>query len=169
MPFDPQLDHLFAFGIDPVDGGLPTDQPSDWPGIEQVRTYVNRVRNEIDAELESFDREVAIDLLRARGSAIGGQNNGSASLIESVAQFYLPGTSPVLVGARGAGADHFRVGFSYAPGIDFSVRASANIGLPLSNWPALATNLFDANGQFSFTNAINPALRQQFYRIQQLP
>jgi len=50
--FDPQLDHLFAFGIDPVDGGLPTDQPSDWPGIEQVRAYVSRVRNEIDAELE---------------------------------------------------------------------------------------------------------------------
>src|SRR6266404_8612176 len=26
----PDLDRLFAFGIDPVGGGLPTDQPSDW-------------------------------------------------------------------------------------------------------------------------------------------
>ncbi len=26
-----ELDRLFAFGIDPVGGGLPTDQPSDWP------------------------------------------------------------------------------------------------------------------------------------------
>src|SRR5579862_9634023 len=25
----PVLDKLFAFGIDPVDGGLPTDQPGD--------------------------------------------------------------------------------------------------------------------------------------------
>src|SRR5580698_7823762 len=28
---NPQFDRLFAFGIDPVDGGLPTDLPSDWP------------------------------------------------------------------------------------------------------------------------------------------
>src|ERR1700736_711941 len=28
-PFETELDRLFAFGIDPVDGGLPTDQPSD--------------------------------------------------------------------------------------------------------------------------------------------
>src|SRR3989442_3934989 len=35
--FDPRLDRLFAFGIDPVDGGLPSDQPSDWPEMEEVR------------------------------------------------------------------------------------------------------------------------------------
>ena len=39
QPFDADLDRLFAFGIDPVDGGLPSDQPSDWPAIEQVRRY----------------------------------------------------------------------------------------------------------------------------------
>lgn len=36
----PELDRLFAFGIDPVGGGLPSDQPSDWPFIETVREYV---------------------------------------------------------------------------------------------------------------------------------
>src|SRR4249920_4161832 len=41
-PFDAELDRLFAFGIDPVDGGLPTDQPSDWPSLEQVRMYSAR-------------------------------------------------------------------------------------------------------------------------------
>src|SRR5438270_8490257 len=30
-PFNPVFDRLFAFGIDPVDGGLPSDQPQDWP------------------------------------------------------------------------------------------------------------------------------------------
>src|SRR5215467_1716642 len=28
--FDPTFDQLFAFGIDPVGGGLPTDTPQDW-------------------------------------------------------------------------------------------------------------------------------------------
>src|ERR1700674_3819981 len=31
----PDFDKLFAFGIDPVDGGLPTDQPADWPSVSQ--------------------------------------------------------------------------------------------------------------------------------------
>src|SRR3982074_3421362 len=31
--FHPDFDRLFAFGIDPVGGGLPNDQPSDWPSV----------------------------------------------------------------------------------------------------------------------------------------
>ena len=51
-PFDADLDRLFAFGIDPVDGGLPSDQPSDWPALEQVRRYGTQVRGALDASLE---------------------------------------------------------------------------------------------------------------------
>jgi len=47
----PDLDRLFAFGIDPVGGGLPTDQPSDWPPLERVRQYVRQVRDELDEGL----------------------------------------------------------------------------------------------------------------------
>src|SRR5881394_3789390 len=53
--FDRELDRLFAFGIDPVGGGLPTDQPSDWPALEQVRQYNRRIRQVIDAGLEKID------------------------------------------------------------------------------------------------------------------
>ncbi len=49
--FDAELDRLFAFGIDPVDGGLPTDQPSDWPLLPQVQGYRDRVRTALDAAL----------------------------------------------------------------------------------------------------------------------
>jgi iron(II)-dependent oxidoreductase len=52
--FDHRLDHLFAFGIDPVGGGLPTDQPQDWPSIAEVRSYVARVRETLDSNLESL-------------------------------------------------------------------------------------------------------------------
>ena len=53
--FDSRLDQLFAFGIDPVDGGLPVDQPSDWPAIGAVRDYVRRVRMAIDDGIDRFD------------------------------------------------------------------------------------------------------------------
>ena len=53
-PFHPQFDQLFAFGIDPVDGGLPSDQPGDWPSLGQVRGYVGRVRESLDGALDHF-------------------------------------------------------------------------------------------------------------------
>ena len=49
--FDPSYDRLFAFGIDPVGGGLPSDKPSDWPSLAAVRDYVRKIRAELDAKL----------------------------------------------------------------------------------------------------------------------
>ena len=34
--FHPTFDRLFAFGIDPPPGELPSDQPSDWPALAEV-------------------------------------------------------------------------------------------------------------------------------------
>src|SRR4029077_12031107 len=47
--FNRSFDQLFAFGIDPVDGGLPTDQPEDWPSRAQIATYNEKLRGELDA------------------------------------------------------------------------------------------------------------------------
>ncbi len=52
QPFHPEYDRLFAFGIDPVDGGLPSDQPSDWTKLEEVREYVEKIRRVLDQKLE---------------------------------------------------------------------------------------------------------------------
>ena len=73
--FHPDFDHLFAFGIDPVDGGLPTDQPSDWPSLPQVREYVQRVRDELD------DRLVSV----VHGSGLAGNGEFSAAQLLNVA------------------------------------------------------------------------------------
>ena len=54
--FDPTFDQLFAFGIDPVGGGLPTDTPKDWPSRARVGVYNQRVRDALDDHLAaSFD------------------------------------------------------------------------------------------------------------------
>src|ERR1700757_4889234 len=37
--FHSSFDQLFAFGIDPVGGGLPIDQPADWPSRAEIATY----------------------------------------------------------------------------------------------------------------------------------
>lgn len=52
--FDANFDKLFAFGIDPVDGGLPNDQPEDWPSVSQVRGYNARLRETLDSALRTI-------------------------------------------------------------------------------------------------------------------
>ncbi len=54
-----ELDHLFAFGIDPVDGGLPQDRPSDWPRLSEISAYNQRVREGIDEILKSHSQASA--------------------------------------------------------------------------------------------------------------
>lgn len=49
--FHPEFDRLFAFGIDPVGGGLPSDQPSDWPSQKEVQDYVSQIRSALDEQL----------------------------------------------------------------------------------------------------------------------
>ena len=43
-----EFDNLFAFGIDPVGEGLPTDLPKDWPSVEEIRSYNQQVRTAVD-------------------------------------------------------------------------------------------------------------------------
>ena len=49
--FDSSFDTLFEFGIDPPEGQLPADMPSDWPSVEGVRRYNEKVRSRVDQEI----------------------------------------------------------------------------------------------------------------------
>ncbi|GAC1635862.1 MAG: ergothioneine biosynthesis protein EgtB [Candidatus Acidiferrum sp.] len=51
--FNPALDQLFAFGIDPVGGGLPTDGPLDWPIRREIDRYKLRLREDLDSAIET--------------------------------------------------------------------------------------------------------------------
>jgi len=64
----PQFDRLFAFGIDPVDGGLPSDRPEDWPAVEEVLRYHDRVREQINNYLDEAEYAES-DRSGASGSA----------------------------------------------------------------------------------------------------
>jgi gamma-glutamyl hercynylcysteine S-oxide synthase len=62
--FHPEFDRLFAFGIDPPPGQLPSDQPRDWPTLHEVEEYVGRIRTEVDALFDAMPetlQQVAIE------------------------------------------------------------------------------------------------------------
>ena len=51
-PLDTEFNRLFAFGIDPIGSGLPSDTAGDWPGIARVEKYNRQVRAQLDAALQ---------------------------------------------------------------------------------------------------------------------
>lgn len=56
--FHPEFDRLFAFGIDPPPGELPSDQPSDWPALAEVERYNQRTRDELDEVLDAVPEQL---------------------------------------------------------------------------------------------------------------
>ena len=77
-PFHPEYDQLFAFGIDPVDGGLPVDQPEDWPAIDEIHGYNALTRKSLDEFLPEF---------LARGETLCGYP--AATLVETAIEHRL--------------------------------------------------------------------------------
>ena len=58
MPsFSPYFDKLFEAGIDPEPGHGPSDQPSDWPSLQEVRCYVEKARKQVDEGIERVSQE----------------------------------------------------------------------------------------------------------------
>ena len=53
----PDLDELFAFGIDPIEGNLPHDQPEDWPLLAEFFAYRQRVRQNLDAAVQEHAQD----------------------------------------------------------------------------------------------------------------
>jgi iron(II)-dependent oxidoreductase len=56
--FSPQFDTLFEFGIDPPVGQAATDQPSDWPRVEEIQAYNRRIRERIDESLPRAPEQI---------------------------------------------------------------------------------------------------------------
>ncbi len=51
------------------------------------------------------------------------------------------------------------------PGSNYQVLATTNASLPMTNWPTIASQVFDSTGRFDSTNPITPGLDRQFFRL----
>jgi len=84
--------------------------------------------------------------------------NGSIQVVSSAgvkfSSFTLSGTNVIFNGSGGPSS------------ATYWVLASTNVALPLTNWTRILTNQFNASGDFTFTNAVTPAVPQRFYILQ---
>jgi hypothetical protein len=90
----------------------------------------------------------------------GPLTNGSAFKL-----FSASGSVPRFVGVALVGTDLLMRG-SNGPALGtYRVLASANVASPVSTWVPIATNSFDANGNFAFTNSAKASIAKQFYLL----
>ena len=73
---------------------------------------------------------------------------------------------PQIINVTLSGENLIFSGTNGAPGRACYVLASTSLALPLANWARVATNTFDSNGEFNFTNSVQPDLPQSFYLLQ---
>lgn len=64
--FSPRFDDLFQAGIDPDSAHLPTDMPSDWPSVREVKAYVRQCRERVDEHLERAPEDAVCMALEHR-------------------------------------------------------------------------------------------------------
>ncbi len=73
---------------------------------------------------------------------------------------------PPRIGWAGMNGNNFYLtGTNGSPGWTYRVLAGTNLSSPLAEWAVLATNSFDGEGHFSFTNAVDPNVPQKFYAV----
>ena len=102
--------------------------------------------------------------VRARGVSPGGDLTGSISLIESVNEFFGSTAVTLLTNLTVLGNGAFQFGFAN-PNSNFTVLATSDFTLPLSNWTVLgpATQVSPGHFQFTDSQAANYPIR--FYRV----
>ena len=74
-------------------------------------------------------------------------------------------TAPIFTGLVISGDNIIFTGTNGPPGGNYYVLTSTNLLAPGTNWSRIATNSFDSNGSFSFTNSFN-LVSNLFYRLQ---
>ena len=74
-------------------------------------------------------------------------------------------TQPVIGGIAVSGGNLIFNGTGGTTNGFYYVLTSTNLAAPLPNWIPVATNTFDASGNFSVTNAVDSNSPQQFYLL----
>jgi hypothetical protein len=103
--------------------------------------------------------------LPALGNGLAWENrvvaNGTIAVVAAI------GNGPHFGSVTLLGGNLIFSGAGGATNGNYVVLSSTNVASPLLNWLPVTSNLFDASGNFLFTNPINPARRQEFYRLLQ--
>lgn len=96
---------------------------------------------------------------------IWGTGNGLTNFI-TFCLTILPGPQPVIDNMEVVSNNFVLSGSNGVAGAGYYVLTTTNLALPTSEWKCIATNTFDANGNFIFTNDVATNVPAVFYLIE---
>jgi len=97
-------------------------------------------------------------------AATGTHGTGTNSVEASATPFI--SSIPAIVSTGTTGPNVIFSGTGGVASVNYYVLASTNLALPPGSWTSLATNAFDASGNFTVTNLPAPANSPTFYQLQ---
>jgi rhamnogalacturonan endolyase len=99
--------------------------------------------------------------------ALGAGLVWKTDLLGSLGKLWVVSTAPPTITSAGVTGGSFTLsGTGGTPGWIYYVLAATNTALPLAQWTPIATNVFDAAGDFVFTVALTPGVPQRFFRLE---
>lgn len=156
LPFDVVIPLQNSFFYNPTNGNLLLYMTiSDSSGTEYAQPYVDTVQSSSDSvsrkHWDAFDTHTWVD---SYGAVTQFGIVPAVAPKPQVSSFASSNTNLIATGTGGSG------------GLIYCVLMSTSLGISVTNWVPVLTNAFDSTGNFSFTNAVDPALPQQFFRLQ---
>ncbi len=155
--FNEQFDRLFAFGIDPVSGSLPTDKPSDWPSLDEIYQYNRKVRDTLDAALDKISFSDSAEPLLQNGYILNVAIEHRLMHAETLAYMVhqLPPETKVPAGADGALPSR-----NVAPRMVTIPAGTVTLGLPSAE-----KNLFGWDNEYEIHSRSAPAFSIDAYKV----
>jgi hypothetical protein len=156
LPFGVVIPLQSGFFYNPTNGNLLLNLTiSDTPATEFAQPFVDDVASSGDsvsrAHRDPFDTHTWLD---SYGAVTEFGVTPVVAPKPQISSVQLSGTNVMAAGSGGAW------------GLVYCVLTSTNLAAPVANWMPVSTNAFDSAGKFSFTNAADPTLPQQFFRLQ---
>jgi hypothetical protein len=144
---------ILSLAVDGVTLGSPLDQYANPPAYPEV-SY---------GSLTFFTN--ANHIVR---QTVTGRNAAAGAFTLSADRFTLvplAASSPHIAQVTLAGGALILSGTNGLPGATYFVLSSPDVAAPLEGWMRVATNAFDPEGNFSFTNPVTETAPQEFYRL----
>lgn len=138
-------------GIEPVASIAATNSGNTTDATQLQHVFV-RCNSSTTSGINEID-DVRVGSTWAAVTPSGGEEPPATSPQPRITESFLSPSGLVLRGTNGVNNGVYQV------------LSSTAVTLPIINWPAIGTNLFDASGNFDCTNPVSSGDAQRFYRI----
>jgi len=157
----------------PIDGATGTGAASIWAtqnGATWCLAFFNYTSGPTNQTVNLSRAGLPAGAYRAvnlwDGTSLSAANSFTVSLNARQATLFQLTLQPGFARFKVNGTNGMFSGTNGVPGWPYSVLIATNVATPLSNWTPMATNNFDASGNFAFTNTVNPRQPQMFFQLQ---